>query len=336
MVEKVLVLASLLLGAGVLPAADPPSASIANGEIRARLYLPDANRGFYRGTRFDWSGVIHSLQYKGHDYYGPWFDRRDPPVHDFAYQGPEIVAGAASAITGPADEFAPLGWEQAQPGGTFVKIGVGALRRPDTAAYDAYRPYEAADRGKWTIRKSRDAVEFTHVLSDSSSGYGYVYHKTVRLTAGKPEMVLEHRLKNTGARTIETSVYNHNFLVLDRQAPGAGLTITVPFAIRTGHPPDAALAAIRGNQVVYQKTLADHDMVAMPVEGFGASAKDYEIRIENSKLGAGVRINGDRPLVRAYLWSIRSVVSFEPFIAIAVKPGEEFTWSSRYTYYTLP
>jgi hypothetical protein len=335
MAGKTLLLVFAMMTTELLPGAEGPVAEISNGEIRARIHLPDANAGFYRGTRFDGSGIIYSLQYKGHEYYGPWFDRIEPPVHDFVYRGAEIVAGAASAITGPVDEFAPSGWEQAQPGGVFLKIGVGALRRPDAAPYDSYRLYDAASRGTWTVRTARDSVEFTHTLADASTGYGYVYRKTVRLEPGKPEMVLEHRLKNTGRRAIETSVYNHNFLTLDRQAPGAGLTITFPFAIRAGQPPDARLAAIRGNQVAYLRTLEGQDRVAMPVEGFGTSVRDHDIRIENTRLGAGVRIAGDRPLARVYLWSIRSVVSVEPFVAVAAAPGEEFTWTTRYTYYTV-
>jgi hypothetical protein len=31
-------------------------------------------------------------------------------------------------------------------------------------------------------------------------------------------MLIEHSLKNTGKRAIQSSVYNHNFVVLDKQA----------------------------------------------------------------------------------------------------------------------
>src|SRR5439155_2547549 len=54
-----------------------------------------------------------------------------------------------------------------------------------------------------------DSVRFTQELTDPSSGYGYIYRKTVRLVEGKPEMVLEHSLRNTGRRTIQSAVYNH-------------------------------------------------------------------------------------------------------------------------------
>ena len=328
--------ASLVLASGLLRAADAPSAEIGNGEIRAKIYLPDAKQGYYRGTRFDWSGVLHSLQYQGHEYYGPWFNKTDPNTHDFVYQGADIVAGPCSAVTGPVDEFRPLGFDAAKSGGTFIKIGVGGLRKPDEAKYDAYRLYQIANPGEWRVKQNPDSVEFTQRLEDAPSGYGYLYKKVLRLSPGQPEMVLEHSLKNTGKQAIDTTVYNHNFLILDGQPPGVGMTITTPFAIESPRPPNKELAEVRGKQIVYLKALEGKDVAACPIKGFGSGAEDHLIRIENSKLGIGMSIAGDRPLHSASLWSIRSVMAIEPFIAVAVVPGREFTWKSTYRYYTLP
>ena len=157
---------TLLLFLTPFAMTDAPSATISNGQIVVKIYLPDVNLGFYRGTRFDWSGVIHSLRFQGHDYYGPWFTKTDPAIHDFIYQGDDIIAGPCSAITGPVDEFGPLGWDDAVPRNTFVKIGVGALRRPGNAAsYDNFHLYEIEDSGKWEIKQSRDSVEFKQTLA---------------------------------------------------------------------------------------------------------------------------------------------------------------------------
>jgi hypothetical protein len=328
-----------LAGKGELSGADFPQTEITNGQLRVKLYLPDAKHGYYRATRFDWSGVIGTLEYKGHNYYGPWFDRVDPKVHDFAYVGAQVVAAPCTAISGPVEEFqtnrAALGWDEAKAGGTFVKIGVGVLRKDD-ARYDFVKLYEIVDPGKWTVKKDRHSVEFMQELADPSSGYGYIYRKTVRLTEGQPEMVLEHRLENTGRRTIHSTVYNHNFLVLDGQPPGPDFAITVPFQIEPEQPLNTHLAEIRGNQIVYLKVLENQDVVEIGLRGFGDSPKDNEIRIENSKVGAGMRIRGDRPLWFENLWSIRRVLAMEPFIAMAIDPGHEFTWTVRYEYYTLP
>ncbi len=325
----------LALACGLAQAADPPQAEITNGQIKAKLYLPDAANGYYRGTRFDWSGVVYSLEYQGHNYYGPWFDGRDPKIRDYTYVGPQLIAGPCSAITGPAEEFQAMGWDDAKPGGTFLKVGVGALRKDDRP-YASFTLYEIANQGKWTVRKRRDSVEFTHVLSDAPSGYGYVYRKTVRLIPGKPEMVLEHSLKNTGKRALQGTVYNHNFLTLDRQPTGPDFTLSVPYQIQTSRPPNKELAEVRGDRVVYLKTLQDGDVATTPVRGFGTSAGNHQIRIENTKLGAGMRIVGDRPLSNNSLWSIRRVLAIEPFIALDIPPGGEFSWNTTYEYYTLP
>lgn len=320
-------------------ASEFPQAQISNRLLRVTLYLPDAAKGYYRGTRFDWSGVIASLEFQGHNYYGPWFQRTDPSVRDFVYRGSEIVAGRSSAATGPAEEFltdgAALGYDESKPGGRFIKIGVGVLRRPDGAAYDRFRLYEIVDPGRWTVRTSRHAVEFVQEVSDPTSGYAYVYRKTVRLTAGEPEMVLEHSLRNTGRRAIRTSTYNHNFLVLDHLPTGPDFTITLPFTVHADRPLNKDLAEIRGDEIVYLRRLEDQDRVATGIEGFRESPADYDIRIENRRAGAGMRISGDRPLSRMLLWSIRTVLAVEPFISATIEPGEEFTWKLTYRYYTL-
>lgn len=69
----------------------PPRAEITAGflpgSLRAEVYLPDATNSFYRGTRFDWFGVIGSLTYAGHDFFPAWFQRTEASVQDFVYAG---------------------------------------------------------------------------------------------------------------------------------------------------------------------------------------------------------------------------------------------------------
>jgi len=217
-----------------------------------------------------------------------------------------------------------------------VKIGVGTLKRIDEKAYDAFRLYPIADHGKWSVQRNADSIEILQILRDEASGYAYEYRKTLRLAKGKSEMELVHSLKNIGKNAIDTQVYNHNFLVLDGKGPQAGTTVTLPFAVATGRKPNAELAAIEGNKVVYKKTLAGKDVVFFPITGFGDTASDHEIRVENSALKAGMSIRGDKPLKSVSLWSIRSNVSVEPFVAVSVAPGKEFQWTSSYRYYSIP
>ena len=167
---------------------------------------------------------------------------------------------------------------------------------------------------------------------DPASGYGYRYQKTVRLTEGKPELIIGHRLTNIGRKPIRTSQYNHNFLVLDGQTTGPDFHITVPFQIKTNQPPDSALAGIQGNSIAFNKVLEDEDRVYVPIEGFSNKASDYDVTVKNKRTGASVRITADQPMVRMALWSIRSNISIEPFVDVSTDPGDSISWTLTYTY----
>ena len=82
--------------------------------------------------------------------------------------------------------------------------------------------------------------------------------------------------------------------------------------------------------------LTGEERVYLDIRGFGTDAKDYDFRIENRSVGAGVRITADRPLSRVALWAIRAPLSIEPFIVMTVAPGTEFTWRIKYEYYAIP
>jgi hypothetical protein len=318
-------------------------ADISNGQIKARLWLPDVERGLYQGTRFDWSGSVADLSYAGHTYFGQWFVRYDPAVRDVAWERSAngYLAGKVSADVGPLEEFtgpgdSALGYDEARPGETFLKIGVGALRKPlhgDNGKYDHYFPYDIADHGKWNVRTFPDRVEFTQTIT-AAHGFGYEYTKILRLAHGTPEMLIEHTLKNTGSKVLESDVYNHNFLINDHQPPGPPLRLIFPFDVHAENPM-TPFAEVSGRQIRYVKTLENDDRAFSPLTGFGNSVKDYDIRVENPATGAGLHITADQPLSRFMFWSVKPVLAPEPFIHLKVSPGAEFRWTIRYDFYTL-
>ena len=232
-------------------------------------------------------------------------------------------------------EDGALGFGQAKPGGLFVKIGVGVLQKPDEAPYDFGRGYKIVNTGTWIVRPSSDRVEFVQELK-GVDGYSYLYSKRVRLVKGKPELILEHTLKNTGRRPIDTEVYEQDFYVIDRQPTGPAVSIKLPFAARTKADWKGA-AEVRGDRIVYRRELANArtDSVAGYLEGFGSSAADNDIRVENTKAGVGVRETGDLPLSKLFLWSIRSTVCPEAYIKLHVPRGNKVEWSIRYRFYEL-
>jgi hypothetical protein len=310
---------ALVLTFGVIAAGQAPfpQAAISNARIHATVYLPDAQSGYYRATRFDWSGVISALDWNGHSYFGQWFQRHDPKNHD--------------AITGPVEEFTGLGYDEAKPGESFVRIGVGAVRKPDEPKYRQFSTYEIVDPGKWTINRGSDWIEFVHELRDTA-GYAYVYRKKLRLSGDT--LVLEHHLKNVGRKTIGTSVYEHNFFMLDGQPTGPDFVVRFPFEI-TATVALNGLGETRGKDFVYLQEIQARQSLQSELKGFGATARDYDFRLENRKTGAGVRQTGDRPMSKFNLWSPRTTICPEAFIDLTIEPGKESSWRISYEFYQV-
>jgi len=301
--------------------ADFPQTEITNGLLKAKIYLPDDATGYYRGTRFDRSGNMRSLTFRGHEYFGQWFPKYNPETHD--------------AIMGPVQEFTALDFIETKPGDSFVKIGVGVLQKPDEKPYAFSRLYPMLNSGKWTTESTYGNVKFVHELDDKV--YSYRYEKTIQLTDGKPEMVITHTLKNTGTKTIETSVYDHNFFVMDKQPVGPGYTVTLPFDIKGEGNGIGTLAEISGNKIIFLKQLTGGESVfCSGLEGFGPNASDYDIMIENKIAGTGVRISCDQPFLKFNFWSNTTTVCPEPYIKIYAEPGKEFKWKISYEFYTFP
>jgi len=306
-----------------------PHHDISNGIVSAKVYLPGEG-GLYRGTRFDRTGVVAQATYKGQNYGQYWFSSTSPAVHDFIWQNGQVIVSTASGAAGPVEEFTTIGYDEAGAGGKFLKIGVGILKR-DAAAYDFVHTYPMVNEGKRSESATKTSVRLTHDLSDKDTGYGYSYVKTVRLVPGKAQMVIEHVLKNTGTKPIETAVYCHNFLTL---SPGnENVTISAPFNISATKPFTPGAAEVSGKTIRYLRAVKEGESVTSPITGFGNTVSDYDFKVTNTKSGFGQRIRADQPLARINFWSIRTNVSWEPYIAISLKPGESKKWTYTYDYF---
>lgn len=295
---------------------DYPNTEISNDQVKMKLYLPDPENGYYRATRFEWSGVIASLEYEGHQYFGEWKSSHDPLIH-------EDLCGPVEAAINPG-----LGYEEAQPGGTFIRIGVGILEKPDETEYRWNHTYKIVDHGEWTIDQGQDWIEFQHMVK-SITGWGYVYTKRIDLKKGEPGFTITHILKNTGSKAIETDQFNHNFFVMDSQITGPDFIIQFPFNVRTDNDL-SDLMKIEDNKLYFIKEL-NEGSIWLLLQGYGTEEKDHNIAVMNKKTGAGIQYKVDKPLIRLAFWATTTTLCPENFISISLKPGEEDKWVSDYT-----
>ncbi len=308
---------------------DMPSRTISNGIISAKVYVP-SKFGFYRATRFDHAGMITHLTYKGHDYGRYWFAKTSPNVRNFTYDSDGVVAHNNNIAAGPVEEFGENGFEAAGRGGRFLKIGVGILAR-DNDTYNRFHTYPILNEGRRSTRATDNSIRFTQEIAGDPSGYGYSHTKTVTMVPGKPQMTIEVRLKNTGTKPIDTTVYNHHFTTL---SPGnEAIELVAPFNLVNARPLPADAIRIEGPRMIYLRAMTGQEQIASDLTGWGGSASDNDFRITNTKTGFGVRLRADLPIARLLWWSIPSTLSLEPYMAIKLAPGEEKRWTHTLDYY---
>lgn len=305
-----------------LPHADHPSARISDGRLNAVIFLPDTERGYYRGSRFDWAGVVGCLSLNGHTFFGEWFDHYDPFVND--------------AVAGPVEEFrsgtTELGYDDAAPGGVFVKIGVGLVRRIDNSPYSFGGAYPIVDHGKWSVKVGKRSIAFTQELH-TPLGYAYIYKKVLSLDKNGNVLTLEHHLENIGVKTIDTAVYDHDFFMLDKKQTGPEMEIRLPFVPST----EAALpstAHVEGKTIRFTEPLQPHPGVGTYITGFSNDVADYRIIFEDKASKVSVEQTADSPISKFYLWATPKTVCPEAYIAIHLAPGESKQWTLHYRFFT--
>jgi hypothetical protein len=295
---------------------DFPRARLTNGDVDVSIFLPDAESGYYRGTRFDWSGIIENVHYRAHRFYAPLHAEHDPFLHD--------------SVSGPTDEFGmfnPMGFAEAKPGETFVKVGVGLLEKGESDEYRFRGDYPLRRPGTWTIDQGRDWISFEQTLA-GDHGWAYHYSKTIRLLSDEPGFVIEYLLENSGSRTIDITHYNHNFTLIDGTPYGPDYAAEFAFSSEEPRPIDD-LAWFRDGAIEIEHPLGDQSFWVELYQGPGRV--DYNTAtIRNRITGAAISFEGSGPIERMVCWAVERAVCPEPFSRIELKPGEVGTWSTTY------
>jgi hypothetical protein len=306
----------LLLAAAAARAEDYPHVYLKNEKLRVKVYLPDPEKGFYRGTRFDWAGVLGEVEFAGHKVFGPWKDTHDPTNHD--------------DIIGPCEEFGmerPLGYDEAKPGETFLKIGVGELEKPKEEKYSFARKYKIVKPAQWKRHLIEPdnpwMIEFD-CEEKGPNGYAYKYKKQVRV--GETTIQILHTLRNVGTKPIVTDFYNHNFFNVDGDPVGPNYSFAFPFDVK---PQDsrgrfAELVEANGKELRFKGNL-DNGFVMAGLNGYDPGrAQQERFEMRHGPSGVRVLVSQTERYSKFNVWGVKTAICPEPFFQIrGLKPEPE-------------
>ncbi len=317
-------LTTTLLEGTVVAQDAPPQIELTAGTTTLVVMLPDADRGFYTDTRFDWSGIIVFAECDGHTYIG----------------GKTVGADGLAArdySLGTSEEFTRTFYfnKDAKPSEIdsaieAIRIGVGILKK--TTQQDGRTPSVrfVLDRPfGWRIDHERHSIRFEQKV-DHRSGFGYRYLKQITLADDGRSFFIDHRLLNTGVVPLQTMHYCHNWLRIDSTPGGRDYTIRFrsPPVITTDNGKFGG-GLVDDRCFTFDRAVTKKGPYFAEVGGL-TKPDDHWARVTNHKTGAALVLSGDwaPPKYHLYVW--HNEVCPEPFIELELAAGQEQRWMSRY------
>jgi len=297
-----------------------PSTTIANGGLEMLLYLPDEEKGYYRGTRFDWSGLIQHVKYKGHTFFGDWKTTHDPA-------NPEDANGIASEFgMGEFNMPAPLNFYEAKVGDCFIKIGIGLLKKVDDQPYKFMNCYEIIDAFPWTIQQGKNWIAFNQITTPYM-GYAYRYTKRIEINGEYPMFTVYHTLENIGSKIIDQTFYCHSFYRVDDYKIGGNYILEFPFVLES-ELKWRGFAFTEKNRLLFHKPVEQWAFNLL--KGFKSITEHNRVTIFNKDTNTAMHIKGSEPPVRVNFYATPLTVCPEAFISINLESGEAMSWENSY------
>ena len=257
--------------------------------------------GYYKGTRFDRSGIFKSLIFGGVELCAPWFEHYSPLMHD--------------AVLGPAEEFSlmPLGQY-------WLKPGVGLLA-PTPEPYDRFKPYTVVDPGRWDFEELGTTSIFRHTLDGC-----YTYTKEIRIVS---DCAFEIGHSLNVQIPWDGTVYNHNFFTMGKMETGPSRRIDFPFRPEGTWRAAYDSVAFTESGIRFSRKLREGESVySGNIHQAGETGMPYEITLHEGPLSINIR--GDVPVSHSVFWANHRIACVEPYNLLKAAPGETLRWTIRY------
>jgi hypothetical protein len=277
--------------------------TLANAELTVDLIDPAAEHARL-GPRYCWGGYVWQV----HDakvgalLTGPEWPKVDPTPHN--------GQGLPESFRHSTTEGKPLLWD----GATGLAPGSGVLGRDAAGAVVVTQP------APWTTDVSPTRAIFR--TSQSTGRWSYELERTIELRGR--QVLSRSRLTNRGAAALKLEWFAHPFFALESDGK---LKATLSKEARLAENPgyilaDAELTLKRAFVGVDDGHLVHLDL---------SEGKPFAVTLSHPKL-ASVRFATDFAPFKCVLWANGNTLSFEPFLALDLAPGESREWTVSYDF----
>lgn len=240
---------------------------------------------------------------------------------------------------GLCGEFVLPTGELAKCGEWFFKPGVGLVQQTaDFQRFNIFGTYEIQPFPIIVEQPSQDTIIFKQT-GPSHDGYGAEICKTYRLENN--QLILDIEVTNTGAKTLDFSEYQHNFVSLEQKPVGPGYVLELPCDKNLSQLEDATLswgderhldsAVYLKEHSVYWKDFMDEKVLYHESYEVDSQAPArWTLRHENSSVSVSEEVNFTPSMI--IVWSVEHCVCAELYYNAKILPGGTARWRRTWTF----
>jgi hypothetical protein len=231
------------------------------------------------------------------------------------------------------ERTSPPGYDDAPPGGPFIKIGIGVLRRDDDF-YRHIKDYPVEDKPVVSVEWRPDGATFRQNIESPVQGFACALEVELKIEGNRLTHIT--RLTNTGEKPLATEQYLHNFFRFSDKDTGPEYLLHVPFEIelcdKDNQPIDEPP---HGFVVIDPNTMSfSNDPSQFPSKAFlrAAEGEAREFTLANRTSGQQLRVTSSRPLVNIAIFVTDHQISPEANVLLEIPPGETEVLTRTYEF----
>ena len=274
---------------------------IGQGDLVAYIAEPGKR---YSRARFDWTGFISQVYYKGNTFCTP--EGADWHKNDTGGEGlcNEYKASDNDMGFGNNSKF-------------FLKPGVGLLERPDDKPYHFATDYRIEKPFPCTIQAGDDYADFK---LDAIELNGLAYETAKHIGIINDMLIITTTLTNIGEKPLHFREYNHNFLSINGQGANPNVKLSLPKKYKNSIETEGLVQnegsitftdEIKSSFMIYCEDVAPY----RPMR--------WELCSEN----ISIQEFGDFDVTAFLAWGGPHVISPEVFGDFSVNQGESRSWT---------
>ncbi|GAB5486260.1 MAG: hypothetical protein Pars93KO_26940 [Parasphingorhabdus sp.] len=287
-----------------------------NENLEVHIDLPNEN---YQSSRFDWTGKIQSVYFQGIPF--SITEKNDHQNEHLFGKGFYNEFGIETA----------LGFEEAEIGEWFHKIGIGLLKKNESDYY--FHKELEIKPAEFSVNANPACIEIV-CASEALNGYTYILFKKIELLENG--FLVSYTLENTGEKDIITDEYTHNFLSINNQPVSPNYALSFPFALMSSEfeelvDPEEKII-LGETKVSFSGKTTDQFFIGR-LAGNQSTRAQWELINSSQKIG--IREIASFQAQKVNLWGWKHVISPELFHNIHLKPGELTKWNRRYQIFRI-